>query len=251
MKKNFTFLVVLLVCYLHMSAQTVAKNVSHQSQIWVGYFNQTRFSNKWGMWTDVHLRTKENLADNFSQLMFRVGATYYIDNHTKLTAGYTYVNYYPADNHPTQTQVEHRPWQQLQWHTQYGKKRLGQWIRFEQRFRQKAIGGVLTNDYSFNYRVRYNFSYNIPLSKKGLVANTWSVVLNDEIHLNLGKEIVNNTFDQNRMFAGLAYQFTPQDIVQFGYMNIFQQQSGVNQYRSVDVLRLFYFQNLDLRSKKK
>ena len=98
------------------------KTTTHINQVWLGYFNQTRFSNKWGSWTDLHLRTKEDFFNNFSTGIIRLGLTYYLDDATKLTAGYAYVNFFPADNHQKVSQPEHRPWQQIQWHTAIQKK---------------------------------------------------------------------------------------------------------------------------------
>jgi len=37
--------------------------------------------------------------------------------------------------------------------------------------------------------------------------------------------------------------------VQFGYMNLFQQLAAGNKFRSIHTMRLFYFQNVDLRKK--
>ena len=82
-------------------------------QIWLGYFNQTRFTDKWGMWTDLHLRTKEDFTNRFSQVIVRVGLTYYLNDVTKFTLGYAWVNLYPGDNHKKISQPEHRPWQQI------------------------------------------------------------------------------------------------------------------------------------------
>ena len=44
----------------NLFAQT--KQTESVQQVWFGYFNQTRFSNKWGTWTDLHLRTKEDFV---------------------------------------------------------------------------------------------------------------------------------------------------------------------------------------------
>ena len=90
------------------------KTTIHAEQLWLGYFNQTRFSNKWGMWADLHLRTKEDFFTNFSSGIIRLGLTYYLNNETKLTAGYAYVNHFPSDNHKNISMPEHRPWQQDQ-----------------------------------------------------------------------------------------------------------------------------------------
>ena len=240
-------LVALLFCN-NINAQV--KQTEDVNQIWLGYLNQTRFSNKLGMWADVHLRTKEDFATNFSTGIVRLGLTYYINDATKLTLGYAYVNHFPADAHKKISQPEHRPWQQIQWHTKYGKKRMMQWLRLEERYRRKILNdSTLANGSSLNWKLRYNIWYDIPLTKKGIVPKAWSFVLNDELHINFGKQIVNNYFDQNRFFAGFKYQLTDHNNLQFGYSNVFVQTAAGNKYRNINVARVFFFQNLDLRKK--
>ena len=242
------FLYLLIVSGVYSQA---AKSTEHIEQIWLGYFNQTRLSNKWGTWTDLHLRTKEDFVNNFSQAIIRVGLTYYINDATKFTLGYANVSLFPGDNHKKITQPEHRPWQQLQWHSKFTKTRLMQWIRLEERYRKKIVNdSTLGSGYSFNFRIRYNIWYDIPLSRKGLVPKALSFVANDEVHINFGKEIVYNYFDQNRFFLGLKYQFTERSNIQFGYMNLFQQLAAGNKYKSINAARVFFFQNLDLRRKQ-
>jgi hypothetical protein len=229
-------------------AQT--KQTEKLSQVWLGYFNQTRFSNKWGMWSDLHLRTKEDLFTNFSQSIVRLGLTYYINDVTKFTIGYAYVTNYPGDNHKQVSQTEHRPWQQLQWHTKYGKKKMMQWFRLEEKYKQKILNdSTLADGYSFNWKLRYNFWYEVPFSKKGAVPKTWSFILNDEVHINFGKQVINNYFDQNRFFIGVKYQLTEHNNLQFGYMNLFQQLAAGNKYKSINAARIFFFQNIDVRKK--
>ncbi|HLK28766.1 MAG TPA: DUF2490 domain-containing protein [Puia sp.] len=226
------------------------KQTSHFQQTWLAYLNQTRFSDKWGSWTDLHLRTRENFVDNLSQSIARVGLTYYVTDNTKLTAGYAYVSLYPWDNHKNVTQPEHRPWQQIQWHTNYPKLKLMQWVRLEERFKHKIKNDdELADGYNFNYRLRYNFYLAAPLSRKPFAPGTFSFVFNDELHINFGKQVTYNYFDQNRLFVGFAYHTTKTDNIQFGYMNFFQQLPAGNQYKSIDVARVFYFHNLDLRKK--
>ena len=247
MVKKITFLIVLINSGCLLQAQTL-KNTESVNQLWFGYFNQTRFSNKWGMWTDLNLRTKEKFVNNFSTGIVRLGLTYYVNDATKLTAGYAFINHFPADAHKKISQPEHRPWQQVQWHTKYGKKRMMQWFRLEERFRRKIMNdSTLADGSNFNFRIRYNIWYEIPLSKKGIVPNSFSFVVNDEVHFNFGKEIIYNYFDQNRLFAGLKYQVGEHSNLQVGYMNLFQQLAAGNKYRKINAVRLFYFQNLDLR----
>ncbi len=226
------------------------KNTSSVQQIWTGYFNQTRFSDKWGIWAEGQLRTKENFVKDLSTGIARIGLTYYLTNNTKLTAGYAYINHFPADAHPDISQPEHRPWQQVQWHNRFPKLRMMQWVRLEERFRQKIKDNdELAEGYNFNFRVRYNMMLNFALNKKPFVPKTLSYVVNNETHLNFGKEIVYNTFDQNRLFLGFHYHTNAHDFLQFGYMYFYQQLAAGNRYRYIHAARIGYFHNLDLRKK--
>jgi len=247
--KKYSLIIFLLVS-LHPNLFSQTKQTETIQQAWFGYFNQTRFSNKWGTWTDIHLRTKEDFVSGISQSILRLGLTYYLNDDTKLTAGYAYVSHYPAEGHENVTMPEHRPWQQLQWHIRNPKLRIMQWFRLEERFRRKILNDdELAEGYNFNFRIRYNFFSMFPLSKKRFQPKTLSFVVNDEVHINFGKEIVYNYFDQNRFFLGFAYHVNKHDNLQFGYMNIFQQLAAGNKYRSNHVARVFYFHNLDLRKK--
>lgn len=244
---NKILLVILIGVTIKGNAQ---KQTTHAQQVWLGYFNQTRLSDKWGFWLDVHLRTKDDFTNDLSQAIIRPAITYYATNNTKLTAGYAYVNYFPADNHANISQPEHRAWQQVQWHTNYPKSRMMQWIRLEEKFKRKIKNNdELAEGYGYTWKARYNILFSVPLSKKPFAANTFSFVVNNEVHVNFGKQIVYNYFDQNRFFIGLAYHVNKSDNLQFGYMNLFQQLPAGNQYKSIDAARIFYFHNLDLRSK--
>jgi len=236
---------------LHVTLFAQTKTTSNTEQIWLGYFNQTRFSKHWGIWTDLHLRTKENFVEDLSQSIARIGATYYLSDATKLTAGYAFVNHFPAENHENISMPEHRLWQQLQWHTTYKKARTMQWFRLEERWRHKIENNdKLAEGYNFNWRIRYNFFYQVPLTKKQFSSGGISAIVNDEIHVNFGKQIVYNYFDQNRFFVGFAYHTSAHSNLQLGYMNIFQQLAAGNKYKVVHAIRLFYFQNIDLRKNK-
>jgi len=246
MKSKIGLSIFLMIGAKEILAQKQTQKIE---QVWAGYFNQTRFSNKWGASMDVQLRTKENFVEDLSQLLIRPALVYYVNDATKLSAGYAYIRFYPADNHSKVTQPEHRPWQQFQWQTKYGRNRTMQWFRLEERYRRKVQNdSTLAEGYSFNFRLRYNFLWQVPLSiqiRKG----TFSFILNNEVHINFGKQVTYNYFDQNRFFLGFAYHVNRYDHLQVGYMNVFQQLTAGNKYRSNHVARVFYFHNLDLRKK--
>jgi hypothetical protein len=240
----------LLITFAALAKFSVAqKHIERTQQLWFAYNNQTRFSDKWGLWADFHLRTQEDFVHDLSVGIARVGLTYYLNDNTKLTAGYAYVNFFPAGAIEI-SQPEHRPWQQIQWHTKYPKIRLMQWLRLEERYRRRIKSSTeLENAYNFNWRVRYNFFLGVPLNKKPFAPGTFSFVLNNEAHINLGKQIVYNTFDQNRFFVGFSYHTTATDNIQLGYMNVFQQLNSIATYRAIHGARLYYYHNLDLRKK--
>lgn len=224
-----------------------SKQTIPAQQVWVGYFNQTRFSNKWGIWVDGSLRTKEHFFTGLYQGVIRIGLTYYVNDLTRITAGYAFMNHFPGDNHKKISQPEHRFWQQIQWQSRNGKIRTNQRFRFEQRYRHKVLNdSTLANGYAFNYRLRYQYQVQIPLKR---ISDKFFIVGSDEICVNFGKEIVYNYFDQNRFFAGFGYQVGSADLIQVGYMNLFQQLSAGNNYRVIHAGRIFYFHNLDLRKK--
>lgn len=229
-----------LTALIFVSGIAVAQKIkTSEEQIWTGYFNQTRLSDKWGFWAEAQFRTRQDLFEKASLTFVRLGGTYYVTDNTRLTLGYGYFENFPSELH------EHRPWQQLQWTNRYAKLRMMQWIRLEERFRKN-----ISDDYNFNYRARYNLLLNFPLSKKGFAPKTLSFVANNEVHINFGKEIVYNSFDQNRFFLGFNFHANAHDQLQFGYLNVFQQLPAGNQYRSIHALRIGYFHNLDLRPKE-
>lgn len=243
---------IVLMCITCVDAVAQTKQTEQLEQLWLGYLNQTRISDKWGVWGDLHLRARDHFAEAPGTGIFRVGITRYIRDDLKLTAGYGFINHFPADNHLHISQPEHRPWQQVQWHTNYPRLRIWQILRLEERWRRKILDNyTLADGYSFNFRLRYNFLAQFPLNKKSFKPGSLSMVLNDELHINFGKQIVYNYFDQNRFFAGLSWHLSRTDQLQFGYSNVFVQLSSGNRYRSIHVPRVYYIQSIDLRKRKK
>jgi hypothetical protein len=238
---------LMLFFSVSLQAQTT-KNVTDVQQVWLGYFNQSRFTDKFGIWVDLHLRTQDDFTKDLMLGIARFGLTYYLNDATKFTAGYAFVNHFPAEGHKDISQPEHRPWQQLQWHTKYNYTRLMQYIRLEERFRRKiANDSTLAEGNNFNFKVRYNLFYEIPLTRAGTGTGALSAVLNDELHINFGKQVLYNYFDQNRAFIGLKVNTSAHDNIQLGYMNVFQQLASGNRFRNAHVIRLSYLQNLDWR----
>jgi hypothetical protein len=218
-------------------------------QIWFSYHNQTRFSNKLGLWNDAQLRTRNNFTEKFSIYILRTGLMYYFNEDLRITMGYAYAHTFPAIPEGV-PQIEHRPWQQILWQNRYPSLRFTQSIRLEERFRRKVVSSTQSGKgYDFNYRLRYNLGLNFTFSRKPFEAGTFSYTASDDVHLNFGKQVVYSSFDQNRVFVAAQYHTDNQDFLQLGYLYIYQQ-TGAIRYRHTHAFRLTYMHVLDLRKNK-
>jgi len=238
-----------LLLWSTIGALQAQKTITDDEQLWFAGFNQTRLSTRWGIWFDTHLRWRDNFISQPSLYIVRGGPTYYLSDDVRLTAAYGLIGFFPTEAHPEITRYEHRPWQQIQWFSRLGKTRLVQSVRLEERFRRKlAASGTLAEGYDFNWRTRINAALFMPLGKKGLGPGSVQGVVNNELMVNFGQQVRYNYFDQNRLFVGLAFQFTALSQLQLGYMHVFVQQAAGDRFNSIHTLRAFYVHNLDFRT---
>lgn len=247
MKKLAGFLLAfLLYAGITPAGWAQDKEVINRNQVWLGYLNQTRLTNKFSLWLDVHAR-RTDFLDRWATTIVRPGLTYHVSENVRLTAGYAYVAHWPAQETQETIRPEHRLWQQVNWNSKSRKLYLNQWVRLEERFNRNLQNDALQAGYHFNYRVRYLLALLLPLRGEAIEPGVPFAVLNDEIHLNFGKKITYNYFDQNRFFVGLGYPFRKNLNAQLGYMNLFQQLPAGNRFYNTHTLRLFVFHTLDLR----
>ena len=99
-------------------AQPPEKNIRTAGQLWIAYLNQTRFSEKWGAWIDIHYRTTDNLTDRPMTFLIRPAVTYFIKDNLRVNIGYAFAEHYPGKGLTT-IRREHRPWQQIWWNQKY------------------------------------------------------------------------------------------------------------------------------------
>ena len=243
-KSSLFFLLTILT--QSSRAQKITNSIQ---QMWFSYNNQIRFSDKWGLWNDAQLRTRDKFTQNFSIYILRTGLIYHITDDLRITAGYAYAHNFPVGSGAI-AQAEHRPWQQILWQNRRPSLRFTQSVRLEERFRRHLISSTEKGKgYDFNYRLRYNLVLNFALNKKPFTPKTFSYTLSDDVHVNFGKQIVYNSFDQNRVFAATQYHTANQNYLQLGYLYIYQQ-TGTNRYRYNHAIRITYMHALDLRKKK-
>lgn len=225
-----------------------AKEVTTAEQSWMGFVNQSRISDHWGMTADIHYRRKGEFYRESAQFLVRGGVLYHFSDDFRLAAGYAY-SYLFGENGNI-GRPEHRPWQQIWWRQTYEGFQLVHSSRLEERFRQIAVKNELIEEYNFNYRFRYSLSVSIPLKGKKLAPKIPYLIFAEEIFINFGKEIVYNYFDSNRLMGGIGYQFDKNFNLQLCYMNIFQQQNSGYEFIDTHVIRCYLFHNIDFRNEK-
>ena len=223
------------------------KSIEVRDELWLAYLNQSRLTDRSGLWTDLHMRFTDHFIRQKSQLFLRFGYAYYLTDEVRLTIGYAYIYSY-AQGSPDFP--EHRPWQQIQWIEKKKGFNLTQLLRIEQRYRRKIVTGELTDTYTFNWRFHYSIGFIFPLKGTTVGPKTPFLFFNEDLYVNAGEQIVSNYFDQNWIGVGLGYQFTRHFNVQLAYMDAFQQLPAGNKYLNINAVRLFVYHNIDLRKPK-
>ncbi len=247
MKTNLLKLLLLLVPAI-LFAQTVKeKEVNQQSQTWVSLNSVTKFSEHWGVVGDVHLRTNDFFHDtNF--FFLRGGISYIPNSKFSFVGGYGHMWLAPKNPDWSTFADENRIYQQVQMNTKSGNVSIVQRLRNEQRWQEIIVNDQETGKNKFSNRVRYLISTTIPVFKSKTAP---LLVISDELLIQFGKDIVYNTFDQNRIFVGIKQRINPTLSFDFGYMNVYQQKSNGYQYDMNHTLRLFFYLNSSIAAVKK
>lgn len=237
--------VILFICNQALSQ---SKPVVFQQQTWVSYNQQFRLSGKWATWFDSEIHTTENYFTGLSQATFRFGGTFYNAKGNKFTGGYGFSEFFPGENHKTYTLPEHFGWQQYQWFHNTEKKKLMQWVRLEEKWKKNAEDDLTaTANYINTYKIRYNILYQFALSRRGFVPGSLSLAVSNELYLYYGPRVNNHLFDQDRIFLGCSYAVNTHDNLMFGFLNIIQEDLSGTQFKDNNVIKLSYFQNIDMR----
>lgn len=221
------------------------KIINTQYQSWFSINVTGRFNKKWGFIVDVHER-RNNFLSNNSFHFIRAGVNYWLKDNVTLTAGYAHLWLAPSVLGWTKFANENRLYQQVQLTSKVGKITMLQRLRNEQRWQKKITNNKPTGVNRFTNRARYLLSFTIPVFKNVYYP---SLIFSDELCMQAGKEVVYNTFDQNRLFVGLKQPLSKVLNLDFGYMQIKQQKASGYQYDLSHIFRLFFYYTPDFRKK--
>ncbi|MBS1511431.1 MAG: DUF2490 domain-containing protein [Bacteroidetes bacterium] len=236
----------LIIClFLLQSLQAQEKQIKTQTQAWISVNNTVRLTSHWGFVADVHVRRNNFFADP-SFFFIRGGMNYWLKDNITATLGYARMWVAPTVPGWHHFAVENRFYQQFQVITKTKRLVLFNRLRNEQRWQQKIVADNFIHQNKFTDRIRYLLSANVKV-----LSNKWlpSPVVSDEIAFQFGKEVIYNTFDQNRAFVGLKQNITKDLSADIGYMWLYQQLSSGYQYYSNKTFRLFFYFMPDWRRK--
>jgi hypothetical protein len=218
------------------------KQVTSNVQSWFSFNSTYRFTDKWGLAADVHVRLDDFVTDNYFYFL-RAGAMYWISGKYPVVLGYAHMWLAPPDGDSTWSN-ENRIYQQWASTQKLGKVSVLNRIRLEERWKDNIVNDEIVGSKLFTVRLRYLASFEFQLFKNPKIP---SLVIADEIHIQFGESVIYNTFDQNRIFFGIKQKINKNLSFDIGYWNIWQQKSSGNIYTQSHLLRLFFYYNLDCR----
>jgi len=220
MSKNYGILALLIIFSYQLNAQ---KNIESQNILWTRYVLKFQVNERWTPFFDVEERM---YMFPFRQHQFlpSIGTSYKLDSSFSLSASMMYFEMIlPQDPNADIRELfqELRPQVALNF-----KHNINEKWTFLSRFKAewRYIKLPTQNDFAFrNYRIRMRMGVKYKFNDK------WDANLLEEIHFNVGKNIVRNVFDQNRLSAGINYNINSNFSFETGYLYWFQQQlSGVD-----------------------
>ncbi len=246
MKKIILVIILLLPEFL-----LAQKKVENQQLIWYGYYNNLKFNENWNLNSEIQERQFYNPTAQH-QLVFRSNLERKIFGDWKASVGMTLFLQNPntPNSESNLTVPELRPDVGFSNKQKLGFLTINHRYKAEARFFHDVENDRLVGGYRFsNFRLRYQLGLDVPIWKNEK-QQALIVKIKDEIMFNVGKKIVKNTFDQNRIYAAFNYKPNASYAFELGYMNWFQQQkSGVDFYNR-DILRLSIIHSIDLKKKK-
>lgn len=246
-------LLFILVALQHTPLYAQGKSILRQQLMWYGYNGTGQINDKWSVQLEVQERHFiVPLAQHQALTRFHV--------HRKIgesgwnaTGGMSL--FFSQSNRPTDSIRIAIP--ELRPHIQFSNKQKYERITIDHRYRAEArffhatnaMNTELEEGFDFgNFRFRYRFQLTYLLWER-TEGNGLRLKFNDEIHLNAGRKIIKNTFDQNRIYGALNMDLNKNISVEIGFLKWIQQRAD-GSYINRDILRFVLFHKFNFYRKK-
>lgn len=207
--------------------------VNHQALYWIRYQNQWILSPKFYWNNEVDNRRFFN-PDVENQFIFH-SRIHYQTGKWDFAGGLTlsWVFAQKPENGFDFVVAEVRPVAEATHEQPIGKILLQNRIRIDHRFFQENQDESVWEESFYILRLRYRAQVRIPLKINAEDIATISLRIADEIMFNTSE----NTFDQNRIYATGDFYVNKKLSLEAGYVYIYQQRLGLDEYFSRHVVR--------------
>lgn len=196
---------IIVVMTLIFMAKSDASDLDEDFQSWNQITGTYHITPEWMVNMDAQARFNHDAGD-LGQVIMRPSFGYQLDKHWSLWLGYAYQGSYNAHKNGSFND-EHRVFQQLSYADQIGDLKYSARTRVEERTYD-------FKDLDANVRARQMFRLEYPIAAGFYAAGQ------EEVFVNLsGNQAAQTGFDQNRLWAGIGYYFTPKIKLETGYMN--------------------------------
>lgn len=243
--KLYSLLIFFFISSNYISNAQIKKRVDHQSLIWTRYYNQLQINDKWSIHSEFDNRVFINPNDQ-NLFVIRVQGRYKISEEIEVGSGLVYFSVATQDPEVDSgfNKPEYRIQQDLTLKHNWNKILFSQRFQIEERFFQNFDIEGLTSGTTFFWRFRYRIQgdYDFWRKKKKYL----KAIVYDELMINAGKEVVNNVFDQNRIYVGLQYGINSSLALELGYLNSFQQRASGVDYFNRNIIRLGIYHKLKI-----
>lgn len=219
-----------------------AKQIEQDALFWTSFQTVARTTDRLGAVAEFQLRRRDFVEDPDFYLL-RLGARYWLRERLNSTLGYVHEWLAPEPGNTTWV-GEDRFYQELEYESVFGRKVLKHRFRNELRWRDVVAGDELTGDHTFTDRVRYEAAFTLPLAES---PGKPALLFSNEILIQFGSGVVANTFDQERLFAGIKHRMSHDLSFDLGYMLIFHEHANGIDYDLNHALRWFFYFTPDLR----
>jgi hypothetical protein len=238
--------VIALLSLLSLSAYGQQERIKDFNQIgWFVYNGDHKLANKWTLHTEYQWR-RVNWITDWQQSLARLGVAYKISERLKVSGGYTFFITYPYGKYPVaNTGVpipEHRLYEDVQLTDALGILKLSHRFRLEQRWLAETDenGSHRIVGWDYQNRIRYQLAATVPLQGRTIDSRELYLSFFDELFISFGRNVGYNTFNQNRIYGAIGYQFGENFKLELGYLN------QISQHPEADPLtnnRVFEYNN--------
>lgn len=247
MKKYFSITILFVITISFAQVETSNNN------LWLHYVGKNTFAKKTSFTLEATMRYTD-WGNEKQQWFIRPSIDYQFTNKFTGSIGYTHYETYSYGDKPINkiTTPEDHVWLQGVYKYKCNNFSFTHRLRNEFRFvgvaKPNSSGGFEITDRVFRDRVRYMFLLNYTLSQTEDQIK-WFAVMGDEVFLNIGTNAGKTFFNQNRIIAGVGYNFNKHHQIQLNYI----QQHIWNFSNSIQeenpTIRVSYITNFDFTKK--